>query len=141
MNCEVCGEEIKHSGRGRAPRFCSGACRAKASRTITQRTIKTYDKEPEKQAENFLEDLEIISKSPISVPHVRRYELPNNEGSVEMTPENCQKLVNEGVLNPSHLNLGDWGFEDPAPGVDSYFFPKKFKSIGKAQLKCATKGG
>ena len=55
------------------------------------------------------------------------------------TPEECQVLVNEGKLDPSHsgpsgpLNLAEWGFTDP--GGDSYFFPKEFKTHGEAQLK------
>src|SRR5690606_14681874 len=30
--CERCGTEVKVAGRGRTPRFCSGACRAAARR-------------------------------------------------------------------------------------------------------------
>jgi len=127
--CGVCGEEIKHKG-GRPAKYCSSRCRLIGHRDETKRIeTKLNDlnetKPPSKNtAENFLEKVS---------PHVWGTE------NVELQ-ETCQRLVNEGKLDACHIDLADWGFVDPNPGAESYFFPKKFKTQGVAQIKESKEG-
>jgi len=132
MKCEECGKEFQSVGRGR---FCSGKCRVSYHRSLhggksslhpcndnpVTIVTKLEDVKSKIQAEKILEK-EIVTK--------HKYGTENVE-----LQETCQRLVNEGKLDACHIDLADWGFVDPNPGAESYFFPKKFKTQGVAQIK------
>ncbi len=131
--CLECGGEFE--AKRSTAKFCNANCRLSFHRkneTLTNVTLK-----PEKIIEKIEEvkskiQAEKILEKQVVTKHTRGTE------NLELQ-ETCQKLVNEGKLDPCHIDLADWGFVDPNPGAESYFFPKKFKSHGVAQIKAGRK--